>query len=224
MLSIIIPTYNMHTTVEKSIRSALNQTVEANVFVVDDGSNDNTMSIVSRYRDITSLSYPKNMGMSHAVNSIIHMVDTEYFTVLGADDILRPDTIENWLKNDLTDVNYCRADFMTPTKPDNLRGRIIENLKNPKKIRHCHQFYTNDGRHIIDGLGCLFKKSSFIEAGMYDENLRHKEGGELLIRMALKGYEFKYFDFVCGSLLSKGKSTDIASNNTAIEYIKNKHR
>ena len=99
-----------------------------------------------------------------------------------------PDNIENWSKQELSDVNYCTCEFMTPTPPNDLKRRIETNLKNPKRIKHCHQFYTNDGRHIIDGLGCLcLRTESVKECGGYDENLRYKEGGELLIRMALKG-------------------------------------
>ena len=71
MISVIIPTYNMRTTIEKTIRSVINQTVEPKIFVVDDGSNDGTMEVVSRYREITSLSYPENIGMSSCCKSDI---------------------------------------------------------------------------------------------------------------------------------------------------------
>lgn len=225
MISVIIPTYNMRTTIEKTIRSVINQTVEPKIFVVDDGSNDGTMEVVSRYREITSLSYPENKGMSYAMNLAIDLIDTEHFIVIAADDIMLPDNIENWSKQELSDVNYCKSEFMTPTPPNGLKIRIETNMKNPKRIKHCHQFYTNDGRHIIDGMGCLcLRTESVKECGYYDENLRYKEGGELLIRMALEGYVFKYFDFIGGRMLSKGKSLEKEGNDLAIKYIKNKHR
>ena len=52
LVSIIIPAYNAEKTIEKCIRSVLDQSfTDLECIVVDDGSNDNTASIIQNIED-----------------------------------------------------------------------------------------------------------------------------------------------------------------------------
>jgi len=221
----IIPTYNMKDTVCRTIDCCLNQTVKAPIIVIDDGSTDGTFDFLSgRYHNEFLLKRIGNKGLSGAMNFAMDFVDTPYFVFTGADDVVYPDNIENWMKHydEFADVNYSHIGIK-PIMPEKILPNIKESVKDVSKIEHCHQFYTKDGRHIIDGLNCLCLKTSMVKEHKFDENLRHKEGGELLIRLALLGYEFKFFDFVGGKRDRFCKSIDIPANKRAIEYIKKKY-
>lgn len=63
---VLIPTYNNGKTLENVILSVLKYTL--NVIVVNDGSNDNTESILERFKNkIDIISYPKNQGKGAAL-------------------------------------------------------------------------------------------------------------------------------------------------------------
>ena len=220
-ISQIIPTYNMIKTVARTVDSCLGQ--DAPVFVIDDGSTDGTYEhLKERYGDKIHLyNMEENKGMAAAMNYVLQFVDTPFFTVIGADDWVDKDNIKNWIKQDLVDVNYCNGGGVKPVPPTDIRANIIKNIGSDR-IKHCHQFYTDTGRHLIDGTGCLCLKSDIIRKEKYDTNLRNKEGGELLIRLALLGYEFRYFDFVGGYRDRIGKSSNQKANDVAITYIKKK--
>ena len=217
--SIIIPTYNMKQVIDRALVAAMPQ---ANVIVVDDGSTDGTTEYL-KHRDITLIRIHKNVGMGAAVNIALKYVYEDYVIITAADDVIAPNCVKNWMSRSLTDVNYCRTEEMIPEEPERILPNIKENIKNGMKgIKHAHQFYSNRGRHIIDGAGCLCIKTSVLKKEKYDPNLHYKEGGELLIRLALKGYEFRYFDFIGGKVMGHKKSLH-PDNAMAIEYIKNKY-
>jgi glycosyltransferase involved in cell wall biosynthesis len=90
-VSVIIPTYNAARTIERTIRSVLNQTFrDIEVIVVDDASTDNTAEIVSAAYgadpkvSLTRLPVnsggpprPRNVGISKASGRIIGFLDQD---------------------------------------------------------------------------------------------------------------------------------------------------
>ena len=62
---IIIPTYNNCKTLERVINGVLEQTT--NIIVVNDGSTDDTVSILNNYSQITVLKIQKNKGKGNAL-------------------------------------------------------------------------------------------------------------------------------------------------------------
>jgi glycosyltransferase involved in cell wall biosynthesis len=63
---VLIPTYNNDQTLEKVILSILEHTPD--IIVVNDGSNDNTLSILERFKNkIHIVSYPQNQGKGVAL-------------------------------------------------------------------------------------------------------------------------------------------------------------
>ena len=63
MISFIIPAYNAEKTIERTIKSVLNQSYKnLEYIIIDGGSKDNTMKIVKRYKDKISsvISEPDN--------------------------------------------------------------------------------------------------------------------------------------------------------------------
>ncbi|MDD4142123.1 MAG: glycosyltransferase family 2 protein [Bacteroidales bacterium] len=61
----IIPTYNNSTTIEKVIDSVLQYCPD--IFVVNDGSTDDTSDILNNRTDVTVISYEKNRGKGYAL-------------------------------------------------------------------------------------------------------------------------------------------------------------
>lgn len=96
IISIVIPVYNKAQSVEKSIRSVLNQTFkDFEVIVVDDGSTDNSIDEIAKIRDnrIRIISQ-ENSGVSAARNRGIAESRGETIAFLDADDQWDSDYLE----------------------------------------------------------------------------------------------------------------------------------
>lgn len=85
--SVIIPNFNYARFLDKCIRSALNQTVRAEVIVVDDASTDDSRSVISRYgRDVRPILFEQNRGQAAALNEAIRVATGDIVLLIDSDD------------------------------------------------------------------------------------------------------------------------------------------
>ena len=93
-VSVVIPTYNCQQYIYQAIQSALGQAV-SEVIVIDDGSTDDTQSIVKQL-DCSRLRYifQRNQGVSAARNYGIDSASGQLIAFLDADDYYLPGKIE----------------------------------------------------------------------------------------------------------------------------------
>jgi glycosyltransferase involved in cell wall biosynthesis len=95
-LSVIIPAYNAVDFLEKCVRSIQGQDIptdEVEVIIVNDGSKDNTLTLVDRllaeFPNITCINQ-RNMGVSVARNAGIEKAQGKYLLFVDADDFVTP--------------------------------------------------------------------------------------------------------------------------------------
>lgn len=98
LTSVVVPAYNAERFIERTLRSALNQTYRnLELIVVDDGSTDNTKTIAEAFaaRDsrvrIVSV---RNGGVAKARNIGIDQASGAFIAFLDADDLWSPNKIE----------------------------------------------------------------------------------------------------------------------------------
>lgn len=99
-VDIIIPLYNKEATVARTIDSILKQTHQDwRLVIVDDGSTDNSVSIVRQFTDARiSMLQQANRGPGAARNTGLNRADSAYIAFLDADDEWYPWYLENALK------------------------------------------------------------------------------------------------------------------------------
>jgi glycosyltransferase involved in cell wall biosynthesis len=97
-VSVIIPTFNRAHTLHRAIDSVTDQTQKnLEIIIVDDGSTDDTPSIVAEYTDcedwLTYVRLPSNMGAQGARMEGVRLSRGRYVVFLDSDDALVPDSI-----------------------------------------------------------------------------------------------------------------------------------
>lgn len=183
-VSVIIPAYNYAQYIGECIESVLNQTQKADeIIVVDDDSADNTKEIVARYP--VKYIWQENKGLAGARNTGIRNATSEYILPLDADDMLRPDSIREYMK--LADKDsiaqlglmYFGAQVAT-FRP---QGATLESLLRSNSI------YCNS----------VFPKEGWEKVGGYDEGATMRLGLEdwlFWIEMFAHGYTLKTGDYI----------------------------
>lgn len=108
-ITIIIPVYNVEKYIERCINSLLNQTIQNfNILLIDDGSKDNSLSIIKKYAseyDFINYIHQKNSGPAIARNNGMKKADTKYIMFIDSDDYVDEDYIE-FFYNNIKNTDY----------------------------------------------------------------------------------------------------------------------
>lgn len=101
VLSVIIPVYNTQEYLQKCLDSIINQTMtNIEIICVNDGSTDNSLSILENYQKIDSrinIINKKNGGLSSARNIGIEHAKGKYIAFVDSDDYIELSTYERAL-------------------------------------------------------------------------------------------------------------------------------
>lgn len=104
LVSIIIPVYNAQNTIYRCLESIKEQTVNTyEVIVVNDGSTDDSLSVITKFRDCygeidMSVYSVENSGPSRARNLGVSYAKGLYIAFLDSDDYWIPNKLEEQLK------------------------------------------------------------------------------------------------------------------------------
>ena len=189
--SVVIPLFNKEKYIENTLKSVFNQTFQDfEIIIVNDGSTDNSTSIVSEIKDpriaiITS----KNKGVSHARNLGIGHSNSDKIVFLDADDFWEPFHLEN-LKAIYQQFPNCgmyatayakekygikfKSIFKGISEDENWKG-VIENY-----------FKNSIANSITSSSSVLIPKPVFKTIGLFNEDYNSGEDTDMWIRIALK--------------------------------------
>lgn len=121
LITVLTPTYNRGHLLEKCYISLINQTSKEFIWlIIDDGSTDNTFSIVQKWITENKIKiryeYKTNGGKHTALNYAFEMLDTDLTFIVDSDDVLSSDaisTIQNdwntYGNNSLSGISYLRG-------------------------------------------------------------------------------------------------------------------
>jgi glycosyltransferase involved in cell wall biosynthesis len=94
-VSVLVPAYNCAATIQASLDSVLRQTVPADeILVMNDGSTDETATILKRYEPRISVFGQPNGGISSARNALIWRAKGDLIAFLDSDDVWHPRYLE----------------------------------------------------------------------------------------------------------------------------------
>ncbi len=200
MVSIIVPTYNLESYIENCLDSLVRQTYkDIEIIVVDDGSTDNTVEVVTRKLNIDDrikLCIQKNGGAAKARNKGLDLVKGDYIIFVDGDDMLEARTIEDnlcILSSDLS-IDWCAFSIIrTDSSGQPIFSSSIYGNKiiTDNQVLYAEDFVPAFYKQKLSGVCCgaIYRKSSincirFPEGEFYEDGFFFTD----LLSLTSKGY------------------------------------
>lgn len=186
-VAVIIPTYNRADTVLRAVASALAQThQDLEVWVVDDGSSDNTLALLANIPDrrLRFLQHANNRGAAAARNTGIAAANARYIAWLDSDDAWYPRKLElqlNKLRSaSRAEAVSCHAVLL------HLLDHGVDRVRAPAQ-QVCWQRGLLLDCDLSPGSTLLARRTAFETTGPLDETLPRFEDWDWLLRYAYQG-------------------------------------
>ncbi len=177
-VSVLMPVYNGASYVRKAMDSILGQTYSNfELVIVNDGSTDETLSILSSYTDsrIRIINLPQNKGLVAALNTGLDQIQADYIIRMDVDEICHPE-------------RFFRQIYFMESNPDigisaswfRVIGANITKLE----LTHDALKYQMLNRSPFPHSGIIIRGHFFNDRSLrYDSNFEFAEDLELWMRL-----------------------------------------
>ena len=184
LISVIIPMYNAERFVAEALDNVLSQGIDAlEIICVDDGSTDQSATIVQSYGSKVRYYQQENRGPAAARNVAFSYVRGQFVTFLDCDDLFPA----NKLKRQL-------ALFDKDPSLDMVLGKsqyVFLDGSNPERFQFPNQ--TQTVWHILLGAG-LFRTDVFRRIGLFNEELKIGDDMDWYNRAKEQGVSMRVMD------------------------------
>jgi glycosyltransferase involved in cell wall biosynthesis len=191
-VTLIVPVYNKEGTLERSVRSALDQTEPpSRIILVDDKSTDRSAeigeAIAAREPTVELLRLPENKGAAYARNRGAQAAASEWIAFLDADDHWHPAFLERVLDGAAT----SGADFASSGRiqvdsrgPVGEQTMLIEGERFGAVLDLTNRFWEVSSDFVpINSSANLIRRSLFLSVGGFEEKSRYWEDHILWSRL-----------------------------------------
>jgi glycosyltransferase involved in cell wall biosynthesis len=190
-VSILIPCYNAENWIGQAIQSSLDQTwLDKEVIVVDDGSKDGSREVIQSFEGRIKFEFELNRGGNPTRNRLLELAKGEWVQYLDADDFLLPEKISHQMQyvDEQVDIVYGPIIIQN----ENTEGGICT-LSQPDPRQDLAEQWIR--WYVCQTGGVLWRKSSLIRIGGWNENFSCCQDNEVCLRAIKEGLRFKYSEY-----------------------------
>lgn len=227
LVSVVIPSYNARDYIKETVDSVLAQTYKnIEIFVVDDGSTDDTKEVLSLYGAAGKIHYlyQQNAGQSAARNTAIAHAQGKYIALLDADDLFMPTKIEEQVAyleaHPECGLSYCRLYHFFGS---DLNRRYVFSVPSPSGVLFKELLRGN----FINPLSVVLRKELLDKYGAFEPTFRRLDEQALWLKLAFNNVMFchlpKYLAYyrVHSSSLTNDAVYYRDTQKTLILFLKN---
>lgn len=245
-LSIVVPAYNVEKYIERCINSMINYDYDYEIIIINDGSTDNTLNVVEKYRNLKNIKIisQRNKGLSYARNVGIKNAEGEYISFIDSDDFVdlkeMINLVEEAILNKLDIIQGQMINYYNEHESSFGFYGIKPRLKNIYKYKIFNgksflKYAVKNNNLIISACSRIYKKDFLINNKLYFyEGILHEDNEftpKTLFyakRVSYKNYVFYYRTHNEGSItknygnIKRFEGLLISANQIYKMYIKNK--
>ena len=208
----VVPVYNGAKFLSRCLDTLQQQTfTDFQVIFVDDGSTDETISILKSYDDKRIHIYHHRQIKRHRYYGALYAATSnfgnaleyasgDYIFLSDQDDIWHPRKIDNALNVLVKNGGVCAADFYVITE-------------SKKRIGYMHYVPKSFGKKNLYGFSCGFAREEL----KYILPMPNVPQHDLFIQLiAMKRHKLTYIDKVCALHRWNGENTSYTGNNVPV--------
>ena len=224
LVSVTICSFNAEKYISKTLASICNQSYKnLEIVVVDDGSTDNTISILKQFQEADNrinIFNRAHQGQARAKNECIKLSSGEWIANLDHDDICYPTRIEEQVR---TSKKYPEADVIfSGTDIIDEDDNFIREYRSSRYISKLPSFIKKvDAANYLLRYGCFITASSFFgrkdavkRAGELDSSLLYALDYDLFIRLGMICNFAQISKSLLGWRIHRNQMTKISSAKT----------
>ena len=200
LISVITVVLNGERTIEKTIRSVIEQSYDNIEYIIIDGnSTDNTIGILKKYEDFIDfwISEP-DVGIADAFNKGLRFSTGNYIGFINSDDWYEKDGIRRLVNEmNLNELIYCGHLNLFSSSGDEF---VKLHKSNPKRI-----FQTMRISHP----STLVNRSVFDEIGEFSVEYEYAMDYDFFLRARLNGHNVRIVDHVIANQRIGGKTSNL---------------
>ena len=179
LVTVVTAAYNAGEYLEDCILSIISQTYRHFEYIVIDGnSTDETVNIINKYQN--ELAYwvsEPDKGIYDAWNKAIHVSKGQWIVFVGADDLLYPNALEEYVRHITTHPKQHELDFVSS------RIELVEDdLTSIRTVGAAWKWDLFKTNMITWHVGCFHARHLFERYGVYDSSYKICGDYELLMR------------------------------------------
>lgn len=200
MISVVVPLYNKEKAIIATLQSVLAQTyTDYEVLVVDDGSTDNSLKVVSeRINELGNerirVIHKENGGVSSARNRGIREAKGDFIALLDGDDLWEPTFLEEQVKliHDFPNAAMWGVNtaFIKKGKCRKWEQGMGEGYRG-----YVENYFGTKHNDLFCSSSVVICKDVFEEVGYFDERISSSEDLDMWYRIILK-YPVVFYDKV----------------------------
>ena len=182
LVSILINCYNSENYISKAIKSVLNQSYKNwELIIWDDGSNDNTKSIISKFSDKRIKFFPQisNNGLGKSRIKASEKLSGSLISILDSDDYFHRDKILKQVEifEKFPNVSLCS----TWSKFYSQKGKLIGLFDNDEEIHKLQKKlkFIN----LLPHSSLMYKKQTAQKKGWYSPDLEYSQDYDLTLKL-----------------------------------------
>lgn len=211
-ISIIVPSFNQGKFLEETLLSIFNQEYPSlEVFVIDGGSNDESVNIIKKYaHKIDYWISEKDKGQSEAINKGFKRATGDIISWLCSDDLYMPGAL-----------NKVNEVFSSLPDSFGLIHGNTEMFRNNVIVRYDKGYPNLTIERLLAGMGfpqpsSFFRKKSLDQTGFLNERFHYGMDYDLISRLLMVS-EFRYCDFLFSRYRLHGDSKSTTAVSKFLE-------
>ncbi len=221
LISVIVPTYNHSAFLERSVSSVLAQTYpHFEVIIIDDGSQDDTPDLVSSLWAAESrVTYlrQENKGLGAARNKGLSLAKGDFIQFLDSDDFIATRKFEAQIhifdQEESVDIVY--SDYAHVGGDQMHVGEVSAPLA-PGESPVSRLIREN----FMPVHSPLVRRGVLVREGGFDEHRTITEDWDLWLRLACRGYSFRYLPGIYAYYCHDGSTM---TSDSELMYQKGKY-
>ena len=184
-VSVLIPVFNGDRYLVQTLDSVLNQPHVDEIVIVDNGSTDQTVEIITRYANSNSrikLIFCGERGVANALAYGLRFTKNEFVARIDADDVMEPERIARQVDQLIGDPNLALVASQITYIND--RSEVIGVSRYPIGALSLNRNFAF--RNPLAHPSVMFRKSVIQSVGGYRSDFEGAEDLDLWIRVARK--------------------------------------